>query len=297
MKKGLLALSVALALGVAGTAPNSASAYPLSKNGYYISLGYAGYHLHYKEQCTPSDKDTGWLNGVDLKVGKVWKDRHQWFELDFKYATTGRNKGDYDGSSQVYQNGTIHYYPLSTDTSEYIFNFEDKGGFFQDWGKGFYTYEGILFGFRYWRRSVESGVDSDGNPIMGFVEKYTNWYAGLDLGMQFYATPKLSFGLDLEGAISPKSEFFSRMDSYNPISDEVETYDMGKAYYYKISIPIEFDLTKHFSINIDPYYDHWKFNKSDEVDLGYINGQELYSYEPSSKTHETGFTVGITYMF
>ncbi len=283
IRKSVVALSVAAVLGLSAVGSH---AYPLNSNSWYVSAGYAGYHLHYKENVSPSDKDTGWLNGVDLKIGKVWKDSHIWFEIEGKYATTGHHNGDYNGFSMNLVTGA--FTPLSTDTSEYVWNIEGKGGIFQNISKGLYTYEGLLVGYRYWRRSIETGTDADGNTVLGYIEKYTDWYGGLDLGVQYYPIQKISIGLDLEGGIAPSSKSFSKMKA-TVIN---KTLDMGKAYFYRISLPIEYDITPNIAVNIVPYYDHWRFDSSDKIEY-----EGTVWYEPSSKTDETGFTVNAEYKF
>ena len=286
MRKGVVALSViaALCIGISG-----AHAYPLNSNSWYMSAGYVGYHLHYKENVTPSDKDTGWLNGIDLRVGKVWKDSHVWLEIEGKYATTGKNNGDYNGASQ---NGAGYYASFSTDTTESIWNVESKGGIFQKWSNSLYTYEGLVIGYRYWRRSIKSGTDDNGNPVLGYIEKYTDWYGGLDLGVQYYPIEKLSIGLDLIGAMSPSWESTSKMKTDFAGLTKENTFDMGKAYYYKISLPIEYNATPNIAVNLTPYYDHWRFDSSDKITY-----DGVILYEPSSKTDEVGFTLNVTYKF
>jgi len=283
MKKALVALSVATALGLAGTA----HATSFNHQGWYLTAGYTGYHIHYKEDITPSDKDTGWLNGFNIEFGKVGSTF--WHKLRVQYATTGKHQGNYDGASQ---DGAGYYASLSTDTSEYILNVEAENGIYQKWKNNLYTYEGIIYGVRYWRRSIEDGVDSNGYPVKGFVEKYTDWYAGLNVGVQ-YTIPRWTVGIDVSGAIAPRGEAFTHMDSTNPLTDEDVTYNMGTAYMFRVSLPVEFDITKSLKLDLSPFYEHWKFDESNTVSLG----SGLYAVEPHSNTDELGFNLNITYVF
>lgn len=286
-KKRLSSLVTAALVGLSlmGLGASNASAIPLSHGEWYLKGGYIGYHIHYKEHITPSDKDTGWLNGEYIKLGKIIQSCKVWSELKVSYATTGDNNGDYDGFSQ---NGAGYYSPFSSNTTEKILEIGGKGGIYQNLSKRFYAYEGLTLKYRYWRREIESGYDNNENYTMGYEEKYKTFALGAVAGIQYYPVENFSIGVEAEGLISPKH--FSTVRVFG------DTITMGKEYEYKIAVPIEWDITKNISLDVAGFYDHWRFDESNK-DIVTVNGESIEVIEPSSTTKEYGTTVGLNIRF
>ena len=276
-------------LSLVGLNVSSASAVPLSHNGWYLKGGYIGYHIHYKEHVSPSDKDTGWLNGGYVKLGKIIKPYRVWSEIMASYATTGNDNGNYDGFSQ---DGEGYYSPLNVDTTEKIWEVESKGGVYQSWSEKFYTYEGIALKYRYWKREIESGYDDNKNYVIGYEEKYRTFAVGAVAGIAYYPIQNLSIGLEGEGLISPKH--FSTIRTFG------DTITMGKEYEYKISVPVEWDITEAISLDITGFYEHWRFDESNEDTITLNAGgveEDVDVIEPSSTTKEYGVMVGLSIRF
>ncbi len=259
--------------------------------GTKISIGYAGYHLHYKESSNPSDKDTAWMNGGKIKLEYISQDKgflgHRYAWGTFMYAAS--SNGKYYGANQDFLGD---YHKLETNTDESIERGEGGFGYAQIIKNKFIVKESIVIGEQWWNRKIKDGVDKEGYPAKGYEEDYGNMYAGLQLEGDYYFSNGLSVGLVAMGAVSPKNESINQM--YNKLNGD--TYKMGKAYRWKVALPISYE-TGRLTFDITPFYSGWIFHKSD-VKKDYIDGGGyILSWEPSSRTEETGFYANIAYKF
>ncbi len=287
-KKAVLSLAVASILGFAGQS-HASTTNQIEASGFTLSVGYIGYHLHYKEDLSKSDKDTAWMNGLKIKIQYVSSEKgplgHPYKWLTLMYAQS--KNGSYNGYGQ---NGRGNYIPFSTDTTEKIARIKSGLGYIQT-RKSFATKESLLMGWQLWIRKIHSGIASKNTFVQGYKEYYYNLYFGLKLEGDYYFTKHFYIGLALSGAISPKVKFMNFM--YNDYTDKA--YKMGIAYRWKIALPINFH-TGRLSFNIIPFYSGWKFHKSG-TKIVKINGIYYNTYEPSSTTHETGVYANVSFRF
>ena len=290
LRKTFLSLAVIGALCFAGQS-FAANTTNVNFTGTKISFGYVGYHLHYKESSSPSDKDTAWMNGGKIKVEHISESKgflgHRYAWGTFMYAVS--SNGKYHGASQDL---TGDYHKFDTNTDESIERGEFGFGVAQITKDRFVTKESVVIGEQWWFRKIKDGTDSLGYPVKGYEVDYGNMYAGLQLEGDYYFSNALSAGLVVMGAVSPKSRAFNQ--AYNKLTGD--TYKMGKAYRWKIALPISYE-TGRLTFNITPFYSGWLFHKSDK-EKNYIgNGVYVLSWEPSSRTKETGFYADISYRF
>ena len=290
MRKTFLSLAVIGALCFTGQsfAANTAN---VNFTGTKVSAGYVGYHLHYKEHFSLSDKDTAWMNGGKIKIEHISESKgflgHRYAWGTFMYAVS--SNGKYHGASQDL---TGDYHKFDTNTDESIERGEFGFGVAQITKDRFVTKESIVIGEQWWDRKVKDGVDSAGNFIKGGEEDYGNMYAGLQFEGDYYFSNNFSIGVLAMGAVSPKIKSINQM--YN--KQLGITYKMGKAYRWKIALPVSYS-TGRLAFDITPFYSGWKFNRSDteKTDIG--GGNYILSWEPSSTTEEVGFYADISYRF
>ncbi|MGC8483778.1 MAG: hypothetical protein ACP5OE_09070, partial [Thermodesulfobium sp.] len=82
----------------------------------------------------------------------------------------------------------------------------------------------------------------------------------------------------------------------NYMTSDYGTFDMGTAYNVRAELPIQYRLSKNFSISAIPYYSYWHFNASNTQNV-VIDGYQVTAHEPSSETNSLGFNLGLNYKF
>jgi len=229
-------------------------------------------NLNYKESVSPiPDSDTG--NLANLAGGFSFLTHSNLYLAADGSAAFGR--GHYNGA--LYDPATnIYDIPTQTSTNELILNVDGKIG------QGIPVGQSVMFipygdlGFRYWKRDL---ADDQG-------EDYRN-FAGLG-GLMFQWVPLDRVLLSLYGAAG--STFGSSVRTSGP------KLDLGSAITERVGAKIGFDLTHQWEIFTTVDYDHFHYVQS-QPSYEVINNS-LYSVtEPSSRTEDTVFRIGLGYHF
>ncbi len=281
LKKGILFLAVLETL-VFLTVPVHASSSTATSNvpGYRLSVGYTGYSFHYKEDTTPSDKDTAWMNGVFITGETISKHRLSLGHFyNFTRIAFSESNGRYNGYLQT---GTGVYLPITSDTNEKILRVDAGTGFAQI-QKHLVTKESLVLGIRFWKRKLEG--------IGGYTEDYRNLFLGLKFETDYYFSKHFSTGISALGAVSPKAKSINFM--YNEKFDTV--FPMGTAYTWTLTLPIKYKIG-HLTLGVEGFYTGWKFHKSEKKTV--VTSSGTYTmWEPSSRTEETGINLEFSLRF
>lgn len=250
------------------------------KSGFYISGGYLYHYFHYEETSAgnPLDKDSGNIPGFYGSIGYKSNQYIEWLvgkpfiEGYFLY---------YDAII-AYDGGTSLGNAFNFDEKQKVQRFGAKLGAIRDFSNRADIFGYLDVGKRIWNRGE--------NEVIGGVstthEKYYWYYLGIGAGADYFFSPKLSAGIDVEWmrALDPKM----KADNLPGI-----TFNLKNTYGFDIKAPIKYYLLKNLSFDVTPYFTYWSIKRSDLVDIG----GGLGVYEPDSQTHIEGLRAGFTYKF
>lgn len=86
---------------------------------------------------------------------------------------------------------------------------------------------------------------------------------------------------------------FSEVDSlYGPDP----TFNLGSKPGVSIEIPVRYYFGPRWSASLAPWYEYSSFGKSEAVQVQYGNSTRGF-YEPSSRTYQYGFNLGVGWSF
>jgi hypothetical protein len=252
------------------------------QEGVFLSLGYTGYQLDYREIVYGSvlDKDTGYQNGA---AGEI--------RFDTKHILTRVSVEYYGSESSKYtgalQNGT----PWTMETPEWIFNGEGDVGYKVNIGNSTLTpYLGL--GWHTWARGENKGADYKENYTWGYGAFGANWAVKIDRLM-----------IALDGAVTRTLNPQMSTDVAGTIDSA--DFKLKPRWGYKFELPISYlvlapekgQAGPKYYISLIPHYEHWDLGQSNTVYIssgGTVIGS---AYEPTSHTNIYGFKVMLTANF
>jgi hypothetical protein len=256
---------------------------------FYIAAGFDNNYMHYSEWngSDKLDEDFGHQDGYYIAIG--YKSPNYYECLNGKPFIEGyfRRFGDVIHYKGAASDG-VNTWPFNTDQRSQVTQFGVKIG-----GYTAITDKGELSGYidagkRMWDRAEDEIIN---DPIIGDVQSYREmykWiYTGLGLSFNYKFFPKLSAGIEVEWLFTFKDS--RRMHDY--LNDR--TFKLGNVWGTELKIPIKYYLLRNLSLDVTPYFTHWKIKHSDYIPLG----GDLYVYEPDSQTHIEGLLIGFTCNF
>jgi hypothetical protein len=278
MKKGGMVIFSVAFLAIFTVGPLYAGEYAHS---LAASLKYQ--YFDYKEFLDEPLKsnETGYLPGLHLIYSYQGVKNPLYARILFEYTEA---KTDYDGSTQA---GT----PLKDKTDNKFMNWEGNIGYTikQQPSKlpvdlTFYT----GFGYRYWDRGL-------GGPLP-YSEEYSLKYIPLGLRGTYRISQKWKSEVDLALWIIVDSDIQVNFSDWDPnFSNPKES--LGKSLGWKIEIPFNYMLLKHWSVEFAPSYEYYSFGKSDVFTVTYEGVPVLAGYEPASRTHIYSLRLGVKLHF
>lgn len=133
------------------------------------------------------------------------------------------------------------------------------------------------FGYGYWKRGLGGAVP--------YSEDYTWKYLPLGFRGTYQIDKKWAVGADLALWIIVAADikvYFSEIDSnYNNPETKLEN-KLG----WKLEIPVNYRLAKHWSLVLAPAYEFYSFGRGDDFTITYAGVPVARGYEPSSRTHK-----------
>lgn len=247
---------------------------------FYVSAGYDGNHLHYKELRGHDtlDEDYGKLYGFYLAAGyksptyNYWLSGKPFVEAYYKKY-----------SALILYDGASGLGPIEFKERAEIERFELKFGSAKD-----FLDKGKLFGYvDVGRRTWYRGENEVINGVLTYAEKYWWTYFGFGTGVNYDFTPKFSAGFDLGFMFATSSMAKMRADLY-----EGATFELGGVNGIDFKIPMKYYFSPEFSFDLTPYFTYWHIRASNIMP---ISGS--YYYEPKSNTHIEGIQAGFSYYF
>ena len=222
--------------------------------------------FNYKESIKPiPDSEHGWTPSI--AGGLNYMGSNNWyFAVDAAYTT---GKDTYSGAYLLSPST-----PVKSQTQEDITTASVK------FGRGYALGQSVMLtpygelGGRFWSRDLGGGQ----------VEDYHNF----------------DFQLGLMGQFSPiKRLVLSGYASYGPtfggeMKTDGVTYPLGSAGMMKLGGKVGFDLAPRWELFTTLDYDHFHYVKSP---VEYDPNAGAYFLEPSSRTNETAWRVGLGYHF
>ncbi|GMR18684.1 MAG: hypothetical protein BMS9Abin33_1117 [Gammaproteobacteria bacterium] len=220
------------------------------------------------------DREDGIIPGVIAGFGvgqRNWRIENNLF---YKYGEV-----DYDGQTQ---SGI----PLTTRTTEEIFDLEVQAEY---WGigsanQGIAIYTGT--GYHYWGRDIKSGTASDGSPVTGFFETYEWWHVFVGAKGIYYHRARHSLGVDLRVSIMRNATL--QVD----LGSQKINLDLGEKPGWRLGFPWTYKVDSELSLVFEPYIERWELGRSNNVIVG-----PFIIWEPRSETRNYGMNFKVKVEF
>ncbi len=254
----------------------------VSPSPFFMELGVKFFYTDYEEDLDPPQKSTnsGWLPGMYLGFG-YRKHSGLYVRLYGSYAS-----GDlaYDGSDQ---GGTAIYFSNDPQTF-YRFEANIGYGFQADPKTLLMPYTG--YGYRYWRRG-------EANPSIGNYEEEYDWhYLPLGIRVEHEFNARWRIGITAAANIMFMGRMkvsLSELDSgYND-----PAFNLGDRIGLCVSAPIRYAFAKKWSVTGTPWYEYTPIGASNMELLTDHGTAKSLVMEPSSRTNQYGFDLGVEYSF
>lgn len=253
----------------------------MQRAAFYISLSRDINYMHYSEWegGDKLDEDFGHEDGFYIALGYESPNYCSWLKA------RPFIEGYYDRfSDSIHYKGRAGNSDYNVDQKSKVTSFGVKLG-----GYGNFTSKGKALGYidigrRIWCRG-EDDIIAD---VINYREKYYWTYFGLGVSLSYNIFSRLSLGLDTEALFTFSQS--RRMRSNYPGSGL--TFKLGSVYGTEIKAPVKFYLLKNLSLDLTPYFTYWHISHSD-----YVPYEDLYYYEPTSKTHIEGLRTGLSFYF
>ena len=239
-----------------------------------IELSLSGLKLNYKEYISGkvTDSESGSfdeLYGINIKfekrIGKFILNSN----FEYNRGETTYTGSSWGGNPLSFKNKNVYIYN---------FNFVNKYSLFDDNTKlgigKLYVLGGV--GYRFWNRGT-----SNYNGDYDEQYKWPYFLVGGEINDRFHSI-NIALQAYYQQAVNPK------MKAY--LGNGV-TYNLGKTYGYRISLPIKYKLKSNYGIVFTYIYDYWKISKSDIQNINLYN-KTITTYEPDSKTKNQYLNIG-----
>lgn len=252
--------------------------------GSSVELGLGYHYFDYKEDLNAPLKSTesGWLPSIYLSYN--YKKKSDFYTKIY---------GDYASADITYDGSTQGGTPISyTDSSQKLFKFEWDVGYAFEAGNNFLLIPYIGYGYRYWKR----GNAKVTSTYTSFEEDYSWSYmpiglkADYDINQQWNVGGTIAINIMFNGKMTAKpSQVISGVNDAD--------FDLGNQVGFYAELPITYKFTTNWAIIGTPWYEYSQIGQSNNVNITYNNKVIGYAYEPSSRTNQYGFKLGVSYSF
>jgi hypothetical protein len=274
----------ALALFLFFSTPLAArEAGPFEKMSFF-EWGLTYYNFDYKEDLISPQKSTenGWLPGVYFDY-TFWKK-----SMIYAKARLGYGAADiaYDGATQ--SGAPIQY----SNQSAKIFKFGADVGYPISVSRDFTLIPYTGYSYRHWQRGETKYI----TPSAYWIKEVYQWHnipvgikADYNVNEKWNIAASVAANFMFSGKVTT---FFS--EKYHNVPDI--DFSLGNQVGFCAEIPITYRFTDHWSIVATPWYEYSAFGQSDQQ--YYVYKGTLYAaYEPASKTHQYGLSMGVNFSF
>lgn len=257
----------------AGVVNEATGPVPRQPHRFGLALNY--YNYDYKEELDSPLKSTEeeWITAMRLYYNYSANDSG--YVLFFAEASVADDT-DYDGSTQT-------GIPVKQTTKNDFRKVELNLG---------YTFKGQMplsltpfvgLGYRFWMRDLG-----------GYKEDYSWFY--IPLGLRVAWAPHERISMALNAAVN--FMFDGEMTVYDWDYKDT-TVELDDKIGYAVELPVTFNLARHWSIVMTPWYEYSKIGQSAYEPIFYKDGTYTgYALrEPSSRTHQYGLRAGVEFVF
>lgn len=273
------------ALLLAGLYPGISS--PEVVNNNYLNVSLALKFFDYKEFNDAGlllDEEKGVPAGISLS-----------YERKFS-AFSVIVEGDYFDGVVDYSGQTQGGIPINTRSDSEI---KQLSVYLLRWEKTenqlkYAPYTGI--GYYNWIRNIRPTVTTGGAPVAGLLEDYTISYIIAGVRLEIFNKYKTDWHIDLR--VNKMLNAKINVDFLNYAGFDKASLEIGNKYGFRISAPWEKKISNNTWVSVNPYYEKWKFGKSNSVQLT-INGLPSGTtiLEPGSATSNSGINIGMRIAF
>jgi len=245
-----------------------------------LEVSLSGLKFNYKEYSSSGnvlDSESSSFNnlyGINVRYSKEIGKFILNPNFEYNRGTTHYNGSTWGGTSLSLTEHNVYLYNLNLIGKYSLFDDNTKLGT----GK-LYVLGGV--GYRLWNRGT-----SDYNGDYDEQYKWPYFLVGGEINDRFHSI-NIALQAYYQQAINPK------MKSY---LGSGATYNLGKTYGYRVSIPIKYALKTNYGIVFRYIYDYWKISKSDIQNINLYN-KTIATYEPDSKTKNQYINVGFYYNY
>jgi hypothetical protein len=188
----------------------------------------------------------------------------------------------YDGGSQNIATGVIT--PFTAGTSDYIFNTRGTIGLYRELNSSLSLTPYLGLGYR------DLNDKTDGSGSYNRNISYIYVPLGGQIAARFGDTNSFSFAADFDLAVGTVVSKLSDLNSSNP---DITNHNAGFGYRLVASFKHNFG---RWSGHLQPFYQKWKMNKSDDVSIGFTKADgstgTLVLSEPVNESDFIGFNIG-----
>jgi hypothetical protein len=240
-------------------------------------------YFDYKEKVDEPLKsnETGFLPGLHVSYSYQGVNNPLYGKFIFEYTDA---KTDYDGSTQAGM-------PIKSKTNNRFNTWEGNIGY------TFKAQPGVLpaditfytgFGYRYWNRGLDGQLP--------YSEEYSWKYIPVGLRGTFRINEKWTGEVNVALWIMFDSEIQVNFSDLDPNFNNPKQ-SLGNDLGWKIEVPFDYMLLKHWSLELAPSYEFYAFGKSDPFTITYAGVPVLSGYEPDSRTNIYSIRLGVKLQF
>lgn len=213
------------------------------------------------------DTETGYLKSIGVDASILRKGIYSNARLDVSFGDT-----KYQGGLQNLITGTTTKYDSTTYNK--IISLRERLGYLFAAGRSVAIGPYGEVGYQYWDRNL-----GDVDPQYGYDEIYQHGWAAagalaqFDLGKRMVASLNASYGRTVGARIDTGGLSKS----------------LGWSYTYNVGAALDYAVNARWHVSGTAEFTHFKFGHSATSQYGYM--------EPSSRTNQTSYTLGVGYRF
>jgi len=251
-----------------------------------ISAGLLCSSFDYQEEFAPPGKSTenGWLFGMALRYTfKGGTDIPLYARLQFDFSPSGT---EYGGTETDDFGRTVDF---TQNTQNWFSKTELDAGFvFHNVGNSsldIVPYVG--YGYRVWTRELASH-----DNLQGYREDYSCSFLPVGVKGEVAIGRRWSVGLDVAMHIMLAGSIFIDLPAYKR-----PTLTLGNRMGWYAALPVEYAISSSWGASGSFWYEYSAIDKSNESPHVVNGAQEVWIYEPPSRTQQFGFALAAYYRF
>ncbi len=251
-----------------------------------LSAGMLFNSFDYQEEFPPPGKSTesGWLFGMALRYTFTGgTDIPLYARVQFDFSPSGT---DYGGTETDNFGRTVDF---TQNTQDWFSKTEIDAGFvFHNVGTSsldIIPYVG--YGYRVWTRQLANHDD-----LQGYREDYSWSFLPVGVKAEMAIGRRWSVGLDMAMHIMLAGNIFIELAAYKK-----PTLTLGNRMGWYASVPVEYMISSSWGVSGSFWYEYSAIGKSNESPHVMNGAQEIWIYEPSSRTHQFGFGLTVFFRF